>query len=319
MFGFPGGGKTHQQLTDAGLQGVLYVAPSYELLTEKTDRYGVEAMVKAVCLGDNEQSWRRAVRYSSTFVYDEVSEWTTGYLQKAIERFPYHQHILCGDPGYQLGPVSEAAPLTVASFAHPITRYDWSFRCKCESLRSLQNKLRHAIDDNLSSDEMCDLVRRALPASQVVTFEECVSHYRLVDTVLVSTHAAGQEYTEKLTPADGDRKYRIGKHAPLPNGRIVIAASPPCPQAVEAYASTIHGFQGRDVLSPDRLFIDSRRMFCREHWYVAVSRPEYLSQLFLVQPRAAEEVASMHLRTQRYTSCARFTRHWCTSDSRQVR
>ena len=86
MFGVPGGGKTHLQLMDAGLQGVLYVAPSYELLSEKVDRYSVAGMVKAVVLGDNEQAWRRAERYYSTFLYDEVSEWTMGYLRKALHR-----------------------------------------------------------------------------------------------------------------------------------------------------------------------------------------------------------------------------------------
>jgi len=122
------------------------------------------------------------------------------------------------------------------ALGYPITRYDFSHRCKCEALRALQSQLRDAIDDGLSSDEMRDLVRRALP---------------------------------------------------LPNGRIVIANDPPCAQAVETYASTIHGFQGRDVVAPARLFIDSRRMFCKEHWYVAVTRPEYLSQIYLVCPDAS--------------------------------
>jgi len=173
------------------------------------------------------------------------------------------------------------------ALGYPITRYDFSHRCKCEALRALQSQLRDAIDDGLSSDEMRDLVRRALPASQVITFEECVAQYELADTVLVSTHANGDEYTAVLIPLKGNRKYRIGKHAPLPNGRIVIAATPPCAQAVETYASTIHGFQGRDVVAPARLFIDSRRMFCKEHWYVAVTRPEYLSQIYLVCPDAS--------------------------------
>ena len=61
---------------------VVYVAPSYELLSEKTDRYCVAGMVKAVVLGDNELAWRRAERCFSTFVYDEVSEWMMGYLRK---------------------------------------------------------------------------------------------------------------------------------------------------------------------------------------------------------------------------------------------
>ena len=281
-----GGGKTHVQLLDVGLQGVLYVAPSYELLSDKVERYSVSGMVKAVVLGDNEQAWRKAERYYSTFVYDEVSEWTVGYLRKAIQRYPHHQHVLCGDPGYQLGPVNEAEPLGahhMRSFGYPITRYDWSHRCKCEALRTLQTDLRSAIDVNLSSEEMGEMVRAALPVSQVVTFEQCVALYELVDTVLVSTHASGQDYTAAITPIDGERKYRIGKHAPLPNGRIVIAHEPPCPQAVETYASTIHGFQGRDVVAPARLFIDSRR----EHWYVAVTRVNYLSQVFLVLPPAA--------------------------------
>ena len=48
----------------------------------------------------------------------------------------------------------------------------------------------------------------------------------------------------------------------------------------EVYASTVHAFQGKAV--DHKLFIDSRRMFERQHWYTAVSRARRLEQLFYV-------------------------------------
>ena len=46
------------------------------------------------------------------------------------------------------------------------------------------------------------------------------------------------------------------------------------------YASTVHAFQGKAV--DYRLYIDSRRMFERQHWYTAISRARRLEQLFYV-------------------------------------
>ena len=54
---------------------------------------------------------------------------------------------------------------------------------------------------------------------------------------------------------------------------------PPCKQAAEQYASTVHGIQGNAC--KHTLFIDTRRMWEPTHWYTAFSR-QYLANVFLV-------------------------------------
>jgi hypothetical protein len=157
------------------------------------------------------------------------------------------------------------------------------------------------IDDEATIAEMEGYVRAVLePREQVVSFDECVAMYAVGDTVLVSTHARGDLYTDALMTKhfelDGEQvhRYRVGKNAPLPNGHIVWAAEPPCVQSVESYASTAHAFQGRKVAAPAKLFIDSLRMFATQHWYVTLSRPECLSQVFLVDTPKPESAVRIY-------------------------
>ena len=45
---------------------------------------------------------------------------------------------------------------------------------------------------------------------------------------------------------------------------------------------TIHGFQGITVKTPDRLFIDSDKIFCPRQLYTALSRVEHLEQIHIL-------------------------------------
>ena len=41
-------------------------------------------------------------RYANVIVWDEVSQMWMETAKLALERFPGHKHIFCGDPGFQL-------------------------------------------------------------------------------------------------------------------------------------------------------------------------------------------------------------------------
>ena len=86
---------------------MLFVPPSYELLQDKKEEYGVYGMVKAVVLGANEEQWRKVERYSATLVWDEVSQYHMETVDFILKRFPHHKHVFCGDPGYQLPPTMD--------------------------------------------------------------------------------------------------------------------------------------------------------------------------------------------------------------------
>jgi hypothetical protein len=299
--GVGGGGKTHVNLVDRGLRGVLFVPPSYDLLEAKKQEYGVHGMVRALVLGEDDEAVRRVQLYYNTLVWDETSEWFMETLILALERFPCHKHILCGDPGYQLPPIRQAGAFAHAfteralraQYEHvPIHRFDYSYRIKCERLRVVCNTLRAMIDEECTEKEMHAYVHSVLQErKQVLTFDECVAKFEIHDAILVSRTSAPfdfvNQYTTKLKdrvfPVDGARarRYRVLPKAPLPNGRIVIASEPPFTQCVEQYASTVHAYQGKT--SKHTTFIDARKMFELQHWYTALSRAEYLANVFLVE------------------------------------
>lgn len=158
MAGVGGGGKTHEQLIDTGLRNTLFVPPSYELREEKVNKYGVDSKVLAVALGGNHEAVQAIHRYYGSIIWDEVSQWSMQSLEAVLTRFPYHQHILCGDPGFQFECIFDRAadtpqtPFTIEAFealGFPVTHYTFSHRCKCDVLRGVQNTLRQMIKLNL--------------------------------------------------------------------------------------------------------------------------------------------------------------------------
>ena len=313
-FGVGGGGKTWCNLTDPCLLacGLCFIPPSYLLLEDKRSKLGVHGAVMAVALGKNEDKWRAIERSCSVLVWDEVSQWSMEACHHALQRFPHHLHIFCGDPGYQLPYIGEEAPFSIAGFqslGYPITRYDWSHRIKGgadDPLRVLCNSLRRMMDAGATTEELLEHVAKSLLPGHVLTAQDVVeSRYQdIEETVLCSTNFHLNQYNSALkerqwhgvklnlsvssnglvgvtTNPTRKRKFRAteGSNDP-PNGTITISAEAPGPKAEERYASTVHDYQGRDTDKP--IYIDTRQMFARQHPYTAVSRAMSIEQLYLV-------------------------------------
>lgn len=67
------------------------------------------------------------------------------------------------------------------------------------------------------------------------------------------------------------------------NGDVVIAAELPKNVNSELrHAFTVHSVQGETVPDESSLFVDTRRMFEVEHWYTALSRAQFLAQVWIV-------------------------------------
>jgi hypothetical protein len=306
--GAGGDGKTHTTLCDSGYCGVLYVAPSYDLLEAKMEEYNVKGAVKDVALGPDFHKTQHLQRNFSVMVWDEISEFWMETVQKILQVYPYHRHILCGDPGYQLPPIktmketSALTPLTVAALQSArFAEFDdlavniyrssgYSYRCKCERLREVLTRLREMIDNKCTEKQMAEYVMGILrPLGQVISFEECIEKFAVEDAILV-TRTSDPDYVAEYTDIlkerqffkDGQqvKRFRVLPNAPLPNGRIVIAPEKPFEQCVERYASSVHAFQGKTSLHVT--FIDNRRMFEPQHWYTALSRAQYLANVFVV-------------------------------------
>jgi len=71
--GIGGGGKTHRNLVDKGLQRVLYIAPSWKLARNKQAEFGCRTTVVARAMHDDPTSWSEIDTYANVLVWDEVS------------------------------------------------------------------------------------------------------------------------------------------------------------------------------------------------------------------------------------------------------
>ena len=78
------------------------------------------------------------------------------------------------------------------------------------------------------------------------------------------------------------QKYRItGNDRIHSNGEILISQQPPKNISHEVqHAFTIHSIQGETA--KHLLFVDARRMFEMQHWYTALSRGQYIDQIFII-------------------------------------
>ena len=212
-FGVGGGGKTFANLTDPCLLacGLCFVPPSYLLLEDKRTKLGVDGAVMAVALGKNQEKWRVIARSCSVIVWDEVSQWSMPACHAALQRYPHHLHVFCGDPGYQLpyipDPNNPQPPFTIAQFAalgYPITRYDWSYRITNPSpvdpLRLLCISLRAMMEQDATTEALLEHVAKSLPPGHVLTAQDVVeSRYQdIEETVLCSTNNYLREYNSAL-------------------------------------------------------------------------------------------------------------------------
>jgi len=78
------------------------------------------------------------------------------------------------------------------------------------------------------------------------------------------------------------QKHRItGSDRIHSNGEILISEQPPKNISHEVqHAFTIHSIQGETA--KHLLFVDARRMFEMQHWYTALSRGQYIDQIFII-------------------------------------
>ena len=99
----------------------------------------------------NREIWERFADASSTLVIDEISMMSQETLDFILSRFPSHQIVLCGDPGFQLPAFSTTeqtvTPFDLNEYKFPIVDFKYIFRLKCEELRAVRAQGRQMITD----------------------------------------------------------------------------------------------------------------------------------------------------------------------------
>jgi hypothetical protein len=288
FLGAGGNGKTHINLTDKGLVGVLFVAPSWELATEKRNEYGCDATVMYRALDDkvdeaNAQSYKR--RYN-TLIVDEASMITEEDRMKLFELYHNCKLIFCGDIGFQLPPVS--GKVMGKEQFDKITTLTVNHRFRCKKHKKIIKAVRHMISCDYHKDDINEFICNnytQMKRSEVVG-------YVPQDIILCSRTRCGVEdhpikcncnkknFAQEWADKFGETKFKcLERGNGFFNGSVVFEK----PKGVKSevrHGFTIHSVQGKTY--ENKIFLDSRKLFSVEMGYTAISRARYWEQIIIL-------------------------------------
>ena len=268
FLGAGGCGKSYYNLMDKGLVKVLYVAPSYKLCADVKHKYGTNTEVLSNLLSDVEYKTQSYNKYN-TIIFDEVSQYTNNNKLELMKRYSSHKLIFLGDIGFQLGACSEDEPITLDNFTH-IEEFTNNRRAKCSELKELLLWLRQNIKSNHQ-----DVIQYCSNIIQSITVPKLQEIYKVNDIVLSGTNNMKDKYTELLK---GD-KYIITKRNEMFNRGDIVFTKPNATYELR-HGYTVHSIQGETF--KENIFIDITTMITNKLVYTAISRAEYLSQIYLI-------------------------------------
>ena len=305
-----GGGKTHNNMVDDGLQRVLYIAPSWKLARKKKEEYDIDVTVWAKLLNDPDTK-RIYMRKYNVFIIDECSQMTEGTKASIIKDFPHTMLIFCGDLGFQLPPC--VGDEMNAGGMGRVVNYTTNYRCVCHKLKSLLKEVRVSIARRDSGRSICDRVY------EVIKFRKIPFTYDVPDMILSSTHKGKDNFTARYGTTESLKKeiqklqrqkkrdpneenrlkvYMDTVNAPRSNtitdkwfvrsvgkdystGEIVVGEKPTGVISHLQHAYTVHSIQGETAY--DKLIIDTKGMKNDARMlYTALSRAKKLNQIYLV-------------------------------------
>ena len=261
--GAGGNGKTHYNMTDKGLVGVLYVAPSYKLCSAMKS-YGYDTAVLARLLDDKIYELSKG---HNVIIIDEMSMITNEQRDKIIMDYPDCKLIFCGDPDAQLPPVSgEQMTLDVFDNVHEMNK---NYRFTCEKHLELCMKVRKLIEEEEDANEFIFDNYEHITAEQMTYNPE-------TDIILCSTNTNGGCWLTKY----GENKWRVLENTRLCcNGDIVLGDKPKF-KCEPRHGFTIHSVQGETF--EGTIYIDSRRWFDNTMGYTAISRARRYDQIKII-------------------------------------
>jgi len=284
--GAGGTGKTHYNLTDKGLNSIVFISPSWKLSRRKNNDYGVDSKCFYHILTEDPDVWRPIFYNYSTIIIDEVSMLKDTEKNIIINRFNKHKIIFCGDVGFQLDPVYTAEDIqnrNVGAFKPvykdkiiPTIEHNTMHRCKCNILKENLLMLRELIEkvgDKIDNKNLLDILKN------VKIHDKDNIDYDIKDYIITKTHLLKDDYTEKYK--DLEKYYVMSKSRDYCNGDIVIGQKPKLVKSEIRHAFTIHSLQGETA--EYKLFIDINGINSLRMLYTAISRAKYWNQIVFIK------------------------------------
>lgn len=315
LYGMGGNGKSHVVCTDIFLAGnpadktrlesdggcnggfirPLLLVPTHAQRADKMKSYpGITVWTHARLFNflhsDGHPNVRDLKSNFNVLLFDECSMIPESIRAVISAMFATHLIVWLGDVGYQCPPFPvvddtgvkvdrpEFNLLAVACRTHLSTNY----RIKCPALLLLASDLRSMIDRQEPPIVAGLRVRQAV---RKITLGTIGPEYRPGDLVICRTHDQISAATAVLCNVFG--QFRTGRN------RVVTVLPPRCLSAVpyttaviskwgamHCHGFTVHAAQGQTVHRPRRVFICMSRDMEVRVLYTAITRCEYLDQLY---------------------------------------
>jgi ATP-dependent exoDNAse (exonuclease V) alpha subunit len=265
--GAGGCGKTHYNLTDKGLVGVNFYAPTWKLARSKQKEYNCRATTIAKISTLDVNVFGSQYRYANVLVVDEVSMMDEETKQQILKNMKGCKIIFCGDIGYQLPPFDPNKP--VKEFKKDIVeiKHKVNHRVECEKLATILSTCRKMMDEkkyiiNYVLENCADVER---------------SYNHLTDMILATTHTVKDEYTEKYK----DKLKLVITKSDEAYGRGEVYYNIPNTEHYEnRHGYTVHSIQGETMKG--NIFIDMRGVYDNRMIYTMISRAKRLDQIVIL-------------------------------------
>lgn len=290
--GMGGTGKSHELLTL--LPSAIYCCKAWPLLLDKRREFGCKVSTINKLLGisvskdKKMENWVQENKmFPDTLIIDEITQIEPELLEEIIDKYNFSQIYFLGDIdedgfNYQCKFVNDK----VINFNKVMEGRDSfvrekvkNFRCKDDILMSRMLALRSvmkATNGNFVKVRNCF---NKLFADRVLP----VKYNYKRDWILGSTNEGNKEWDAKMKGEKYACQYHNLSHikkGEALKGDISYDVKPNDRYAIQ-HAYTIHGFQGKTIRG-GKLIIDCRGMFDYEQFYTAVSRVEYLDQIYIL-------------------------------------
>lgn len=295
LSGAGGTGKTHSYLSEN--KNILFSSFGWSVITDKCNEYGVKGISMNKLIGQGVggisiESYLVDNRPPSVLFIDEGTQIDKSFINSAKYLLPYTQIIVAADIDsegfvYQCKSKSVKELIDVKDWF--IVNHTTNYRFKCSELKKRTNKLRKFMKKcNGNRFEIERYVREIFKDR----FSSIEDYNYLKDWILVSVTNGERSQTDEYRKKFNSPKYQCIKHSYSDvvkrmngNGGYItgdILFEKPNNNFKQQDAFTIHGFQGKTI-SDGKLFIDMRYIFDYCQLYTAISRVEYLNQLYFIE------------------------------------
>jgi hypothetical protein len=295
LVGAGGTGKSHSILEP--LKDTLYLSACWSLCVDKSNEYKVNTMSIHKFVGLGCEAYMKTHKKPARIFMDEITMFDKKYIKQIINECKYSQIFIAGDIdvyGYYQCAFKDIN--VIKPIKNQIITFTHNYRCKDDILLKRLNDLREYMrNTNFNNDLILQYVKDIFNDRKTNEQYLIDTYDYKNDNILVSLTKTEKSQTKYYTDLLKGNKYicishskddvykRLnGKEAYL-TGDIIYDMNKDIKRFIKQDAYTIHGFQGKTIYEPYRLFIDLKYIFCPRQLYTALSRVEYLDQIYLIE------------------------------------